>query len=206
MKKTLCTLAFCISFSSFLFGQKDTSQFKIGAGGGMGFFNPIDVNKYISDYISSYNGRMESGFSDVIMNVFGLVSASYTFKSNVEFRGTFECAVAPKVITATNGDGKNFAFWRFSPGISLNYKIPISDLITMKPQLGLFYHQMSFEGYSAGNIGERLQINFDYVSTDNFVFEFFVGMDLAKANTNSSSLKTLSYSGGIFGLAAFLNI
>jgi len=94
------------------------SNFQLGGEFGLGFFNPTDVNNYISNYLSTNGWAVQAGTSDMFIYEMVGATATYTFSNNIAIRGTFECAISPKVITSTNSnDSKTFTFTRISPGL-----------------------------------------------------------------------------------------
>jgi hypothetical protein len=145
-------LLFCTC--NLLFAQETSSgKMKVypSIGIAAGFFNPGDVNDYIT--ASAGNISTTFGTTDIFANY--EIKGGVTFRlKRVDFSGEFAFAIAPKWIVVTNGNNMNYYFTRIAPGISANYYIPMkSKRMEFFLGGGVQYNFMKFESFKASSPG-----------------------------------------------------
>lgn len=154
------TLIAFISFGqSTLFSQEDsTRKIFFGISGGMSFFDPSGVNGYIKNYLSAKNELIESGFSDIVLNLSLKLDLSYKVNENIDLSGIIDLAFAPKIIVITNSNNtESFSFNRYSPGATFDYYIGGRKDNKLILGAGILYNFMGFQGYTGSGISFRME-------------------------------------------------
>jgi hypothetical protein len=147
-----------ILFSQFKVSSQIDSTRKVFVGftAGMSFFGPSGVNNKLKELIGDVD--IQSGFSEIVMNVNGSFSIIYKINERVDFSGIFDIAIAPKVLTIYNtGETSTFSFNRFSPGAMCNIYFGNEKNSKFVMGAGVLYNFMNFEGYTGSGFSLRLQ-------------------------------------------------
>lgn len=133
-------------------------KFSIGFGLGFGFFDPEDVNNYLSYIYSSSNGyNMEFGTTDIFMNenLSFVISIHPVKLLRVNIVG--EAGIAPKLITLNTGNSDFYNFGRYSGGIETYFNLPFgSGRHSFIFGVGSLYHHLYFDDYSGDTFGLRV--------------------------------------------------
>ena len=179
----------------------------IGAGFGIGFFYPGDVNDYMVEYADFHNYYLQEGITELIMNIVGRVNISYRLNNYLEFAGMLEYGWGPKYIMVTGDEDVYFHFDRISPGLLTNFHIPFaSGRHSFFIGAGIFYHMMEFEQFSDNAIGYRAQAGIN-LRLGRFTPQVFLAYDYALGEDTidyiqNSRIFELNYSGIVIGITA----
>ncbi|MBN2742444.1 MAG: hypothetical protein JXR39_00980 [Marinilabiliaceae bacterium] len=195
--------AFLLLSLNIISAQKDTTRLKIGIGSGIGFFYPRAINNYINH---QHHKDQNNSSNYIVTNYFINNTNSYTFLSNLEIRNINEAAISGTSQYDKNNNINQYYFWRLSTGGCLNYKIQISDIFSFRPGIGILAHYLRFNNYHHFTMGERIQLNFDFINNEIITFESYVATDFASTNINNPNIKELNYSGFLIGAIIYLNI
>lgn len=192
----LMSLSICLSTSTL--NAQDFKKFSVGPGISinLGVFNPVEVNEYIADALSSYT--IVFGNTDLIM--YYELSAFLNFKTRwVDISPTLSYAMAPKIIIGA----ESFYFNRVSPGVMANFFIPtgLSGKTAFFIGGGLQYHMMSFDDYEGNDLGFRLQLGYD-MQFGSFNMQPILAFNVAKTigTAPSASPLDMNYTGGQIGI------
>lgn len=200
MKKIILVLAF-LPFISFAQNETEIKHFNAGCGFSAGFFNPSKVNDYIEYDLSRRNLLIQSGFSNIILNLGGRVFLGYTTDANIGFEGFFEAAIAPKIVKVTNGSSTTYLLNRLSPGIKLTYKIRINEESNIVVGAGPMFNRISFfdddNKFKGSSIGGKFELKYEY-KMENFTPSAFIDIDYAKAKDKGLEM---GYTGVELGVA-----
>jgi hypothetical protein len=154
--------------------------------GGMSFFGPSGVNKYIKDYLDSKNITIQGGFSEIIMNLNAKLGLKYKVNENLGLSGVVDFAIAPKFVAVSNGNSESFSFNRVSPGVICDFCFDNKSGNKYIVGAGLFDNFMSFKDYSASAIGFRLQAGKDIKVGKSLVNLLFVVNLMPSVNAKNS--------------------
>jgi hypothetical protein len=201
MKKLLFILLFVpvIAFSQ---TDEKNSHFQLGCGFSSGFFNPSEVNDIIDAYLTSNNMIVETGFSEIVMNLGGRVFVGYKSEINLGFEAFLEGAIGPKVIAANNGESVTFLLNRLSEGVKLTYDIQLSRRHSIIVGAGPMLSRMKFvadgdEILNGSSVGGKLSVAYQF-NYKHIAPRAFIDIDFAKAKDKEVEM---NYSGVEIGLA-----
>lgn len=183
MKKFITLLAFVVLTTN-LFAQDEVKpfDFKFFPSIHFGFFNPTDVNNYISDDLSEYT--ITFGTTDMVMNfTFGL-GTSFRFFNLFELQPIAEYSISPKIIS---GVDESYTFSKFSGGVIGNFLIPVAQ--NRKHSIivggGMLYNNLTFKDFSGSSLNPRFQAGYS-INNNKFNPQIILAMDMAKATDNST--------------------
>jgi outer membrane protein W len=175
---------------------QENSQKKISfvLSGGLSFFGPSGVNKYIKEYLDSKSITVQAGFSDIIMNLNAKLGLKYLVNENLGLSGVLDFAIAPKYISVANGSSESFSFNRVSPGVICDYYIGSASGNKYIVGAGIFDNFMTFKDFSASAIGVRLQAGKNIKVGNNIVnLLFVVNLMPSVSATNAGESIDLNY-------------
>lgn len=141
--KRLLLITLIISFFSIQsYSQKseDNKLFFFGAGIGVGFFSPSDVNDMLAARYSSY--QLEYGSFNMIMYFVLNAKGSFFFSRYTELQLEAEWAFSPKIVSA---EGTDIYFYRrITPSLKFNFHIPTSDKFSIFFGPGISWNSLKF--------------------------------------------------------------
>jgi hypothetical protein len=169
-----------------------------------GFFNPGDVNDYISGSFAGSGISTEFGTTDMFANY--EIKGAVTFRlKRVDFSGELGYGIAPKWVIVTNGSNSDFYFTRISPGASANYYIPMkSKRMELFFGGGVQYHFMKFENFKGSSPGISLRAGLS-LQLGRFNMQPNISFLYAKSKDNyfgylSEGTFEMNYTSGIIGI------
>ena len=194
--KKIITLLICLTFLSFKSFSQDEApvfQFKFFPAIHIGFFNPTDVNEYISEDLSEYT--ISFGTTDMVMNFNIDLGFSFRFFNLFELQPIFEYSISPKLIS---GADENYVFSKYSGGLIGNFLIPVAQ--NRKHSIivggGMLYNNMTFKEFNGSSINPRFQAGFS-MNNNKFNPQIILAMDMAKATTDYFTLDYSSFRLGV---------
>ena len=107
-----------------IYSQSDIKPISFGIGGGIGFFYPQDINRYLNDNYSSY--MLTSGVYDMFLYFVVNAKGSFFFTKNTELQLEAEWAFSPKFI-AVDGEADTYFYHRLTPAVKFHIHFPLRD-------------------------------------------------------------------------------
>lgn len=194
LKSIVVVILLVITTASLNAQETNKSALYPGFGIGFGFFYPGDINDYLAEtYVSYETINMD-------MYMYYPLQAFLTYKiKRFDVTGIVEYATGPKY-EVTYSDW--YFFNRFSPGVVGNIFFPVgSGKHAFYAGLGAQYHIMTFEEFSASNIGFRLQGGFSLqFGKINLQPHFALNIVSADDDSSVNNKFNLNYTGGQIGV------
>lgn len=200
MKKLILILCF-IPVMAFSQTEEEKGHFQLGAGFSFGGFYPEDINNAVDEAFSGT--EIETGTTDLFLNLGGRIFAGYVTKSNIGFEGFLEGAIAPKMVTFSDGsDDITYSLNRTSLGVKLTYALHMGKRNSIIFGAGPMYNILKFkfdgdEVLNATSVGAKFSVAYQF-NYRHIAPRVFIDFDLAKAKDNGIEM---NYSGGQFGIA-----
>lgn len=189
MKKIITLLVF-VALTTELFAQDELKpfNFKFFPSIHVGFFDPSDVNNYISEDLSEYT--ITFGTTDMIMNFTLGIGSSFRFFNLFELQPVAEYSISPKIIS---GADESYTFSKFSGGLIGNFLIPVAK--NRKHSIliggGMIYNNLSFKEFNGSSLNPRFQAGFS-LNNNKFNPQIILSIDMAKTTDNSNEIQSFN--------------
>jgi len=200
MKKLIIILLF-IPVVALSQTEEKQGHFQLGAGFSFGGFYPEKINNALDELFAGTD--VETGTTDLFMNLGGRIFAGYETKSNIGFEGFLEGAIAPKIVTFSDGsDDITYSLNRTSIGLKLTYALHMGKRNSIILGAGPMYNIIKFkfdgdESLKGTSVGAKFSVAYQF-NYRHIAPRVFIDFDLAKAKDNGIEM---NYSGGQFGIA-----